>query len=333
MGHAFRRIRVLKVTVRRGRTMVRMGVTSNNANLVMNDRVQRFVIVARDFTHVAHASATNGVCLLTSSVLPCLISDLSMKTIAHGNDRVDRAKVRMANACNVSRYLFLLRCELIQLRVSILTYHDTTHIRRRLNLIRVFLVSYRNVRTCRYRFNGLVSKGRALLSKTFASVLTCTINVASDCVRRIPLTYDLVVDRDPFRRIARVVRLITRVLRLQPTFQPHPVIQVLKIRNAYNMGVPIQFLNNNRCSRCTISVFFRFLIQMDLRKMAYAFGHLVSVHVIGKRTSRLVLVAKVDDFRGIFVASHFLALARDRQSNCLTTYLRTLSPRAIHRLR
>lgn len=95
--------------------MISVGVTSDYTNFTMNARVERLMIRTRDLTIINNSSSSDSMRLLTRSIIPSAISNISVNDVANRNYCVYRAYVRVNNACNVTCDLVLLRCEFITL--------------------------------------------------------------------------------------------------------------------------------------------------------------------------------------------------------------------------
>ena len=169
----------------------------------------------------------------------------------------------------------------------------------------------------------------ARLTRFVAHLTHHTVGIAAGNIKELRRTSCLIMSTGCINHVTEVIKLMTQILYLLPSFCSSPSMWFLRINGTGGIEITIRFLCRRHNIEHTVYIGLQFLVGICLKHVARTFNSLIHIGIVERETHEfrhIILIAWVGGFNKIGIAPLTLTFAECQRYGNLSCGLDALSP-------
>ena len=173
------------------------------------------------------------------------------------------------------------------LRVFLFDRCLATIVEEELSLFEIFLVAGSEIELAERHFGNLMSRYHASLSWVRTYFANHAVGIADSDVEELAATCSLPVSHGTFYHVTEVVKLVARLLVLDPTLISRPLVWMLWIDGTGGIEIAIWLLCRSYHIEHAVDVSLQLLVRISLEDVAGTFDGLINIGIIEREAHEL----------------------------------------------
>ena len=162
-----------------------------------------------------------------------------------------------------------------------------TIIEQILSLIQIFLLTGQGIETSQSHLCNLMTRNDGSLSWFRANLIYHTIGIALGDVQKLGATCSLIVSTGCIYHVTEVVKLVARLLVLDPTLISRPSVWMLWVDGTGGIEIAIWLLSSSYHIEHAVDISLQLLVRISLEDVAGTFDGLIHIGIIEREAHKL----------------------------------------------
>ena len=230
---------------------------------------------------------TCKIVLLANDVFKNTVDDLHIGRILGKGSHIGYTGIHIAGTNRMTYRLFLLQYRSLALRIWVTDMSLATIIEQILSLIQILLLTGQGIETSQSHLCNLMSRNDGSLSWLRTYFLYHTIGIALGDIQELGATRSLIMSAGCIYHVTEVVKLVARLLVLDPTLISRPLVWMLWIDGTGGIEIAIWLLGCPHHIEHAVDISLQLLVRVSLENIAGTFDGLINISIIEREAHEL----------------------------------------------
>ena len=236
---------------------------------------------------MAGTYSTCKIVFLANDVFKNAVDHLHIGRILGQGSHIGNTGIHIAGTHRMTYRLLLLQDRSLTLRIWVADMSLATIIEQILSLIQILLLTGQGIETSQSHLCNLMTRNDGSLSWLRTYFLYHAISIALGDVQELGATRSLIVSTGCIYHVTEVVKLVARLLVLDPTLISRPSVWMLWVDGTGGIEIAIWLLCRTYHIEHAVDISLQLLVRISLEDVAGTFDGLIHIGIIEREAHKL----------------------------------------------
>ena len=239
---------------------------------------------------MAGTYTTCKIVFLANDVFKNAVDHLHIGRIFGQGSHICYTGIHISSTNSMTYSLLLLQDRSLALRIWVADMSLATIIEQILSLIQILLLTGQGIETSQSHLCNLMSWHHGSLTSIRSNLLYHAIGIALCDVQELGATRSLIVSTGCIYHVTEVVKLVARILVLDPTLISRPSVWMLRVDGTGGIEIAIWLLCRTYHIEHAVDISLQLLVRISLEDIAGTFDGLIHIGIIEREAHKLAHV-------------------------------------------